>query len=169
MNNTYKEAWSQFIQEQGSYQYHMTITFNTKISDNIAYKSMMFYLHLLNQKIFGSRYKKKGLHIEGFIFAESHKDETTHYHLLLEDNALFHVEDKPSLEEHANNLMSKVKLGNSNRQIISPVGVHFGVVEDNGIIEYFIKSMKRYGLETGELIGVLGIDGRFKISPARYR
>lgn len=38
--------------------------------------------------------------------------------------------------------MSKVKLSNSNRQVMSPVGVHFGVAEDNDIIEYSIKPMK---------------------------
>lgn len=169
MNHDYKEAWSQFIQDKGPFQYHLTTTFNTKISDNIAYKSMMFYLHLLNQKIFGSRYKKKGLHIEGFIFAESHKDGTTHYHLLLEDNELFHVADKPSLQEHVNNSIVKVKLGNSNRQIISPVGVRLDEVYSSDIIEYTIKSMPSYGQDTARFIGVLGIDGTDRISPVKYR
>ena len=166
--NNYKEAWNQFIQEQGSYQYHLTITFNTKISDNIAYKSMMFNLHLLNQKIFGSRYKKKGLHIEGFIFAEAHKDGNTHYHLLLLDNELFNVADKSSLEEHVNNSMGKVKLGNSNRQIISPVGVRLDEIYSSDIIGYTIRSMPSYGQDTARFIGVLGIDGTDRISPVRY-
>lgn len=167
--NKNKQVWNQFIEEQGPYQYHLTITFNTQISDNIAYKSMMFYLHLLNQKIFGSRYKKKGLHVEGFIFAESHIDGSTHYHMLLKDNALFRVAEKPSLKDHVYGLLPNVKLGNTNRQIISPIGVHFGVVEDNGIIEYFIKTMKNYDLDTAEFIGVLEVNGTDRISPARYR
>lgn len=169
MNHNYKEIWNQFIEEHGPYKFHLTITFTTKISDDTAYKSLLFYLHLLNQKVFGSRYKKKGLHIEGFVFAESHKDGTTHYHSLLKDNELFHVEGKPPLEDHVKNLMAKVKLGNSNRQLISPIGVRLDEIYSSDIIGYTIKSMPSYREDSADFIGILGIDGTYKISPAKYR
>lgn len=65
--------------------------------------------------------------------------------------------------------MSKVKLGNSNRQVMNPVGVHFGVAEDKGIIQYPNETMKKYDLDTLGFIGVLVTDGTYKIAPAKYR
>jgi hypothetical protein len=100
--------------------------------------------------------------------AQNNKTNSATVLLLLKDNLLFHDSDKPSFENHINKLISKVKLGDSNRQVMSLVGVHFGVAEDNGIIEYPNKRMKKYGLDTEGFIGVLGTDGTYKISPAKY-
>jgi hypothetical protein len=167
----YKEAWNQFIQDHGPYKYHFTITFNTHLSDDESFKSMVFYLHLLNQKIFGARYKKNNQHLEGFIFAESHIDGDTHYHLLLKDNPLFHAVGKPPLVDHINTLLSKVKkpgrFGHTERQVLSPVGICFDEINDNGIIGYFIKTLRRYSNDKAQFIGVLGIDGTDRITPAK--
>ncbi len=167
----YKDAWHQFIQDHGPYKYHFTVTFNTTLSDHESFKSMMFYMHLLNQRIFGSRYKKNNQHIEGFIFAESHIDGDTHYHLLLKDNPLFHAAGKPSLADHINTLLSKVKksgrFGHTARQVLSPVGICFDEINDNGIIGYFIKTLRRYSDDKAQFIGVLGIDGTDRITPAK--
>ncbi len=165
--NTNKQTWNQFIKGKGPYKYHLTITFTTQLSGDTAYKSMLFYLHLLNQKIFGSRYKKKSLHIEGFVFAESQIDGNTHYHILIKDNPLFHVADKPSFKHHVFDLLTKVKSGKS-RQLMHPNGVQLDEVYSDDIIGYVTKTMPRYGQDTAGFIGALGIDGTDKISPVKY-
>jgi len=64
--------------------------------------------------------------------------------------------------------MSKVKLGNSNKQIISPIGVRLDEIYSSDIISYTIKSMPSYREDSADFIGALGIDGTYKISPAKY-
>ena len=152
-NNSNKQVWNQFIKQHAPYRYHFTLTFSRSLSDEESYKAMMFYLHLINQKIFGSRYKKNNNHLEGFIFAERQLNGTVHYHSLIKNNDLFNEEGKPSLHDHVFNLASKVKKadcfsGYTDKGVISHFGVRLDDVYNDGIIDYLTKTMPSRGEDT---------------------
>jgi hypothetical protein len=72
-------------------------------------------------------------------------------------------------EQAARTFFDKALDSNSNRQLISPIGVQLDEVYSSDIIGYTIKSMPSYAQDTARFIGVLGIDGTDRISPAKYK
>jgi hypothetical protein len=67
-------------------KYSLTITFRNGTSNKATQDGFNKLIHLLNQRIFGRRYKKKDLFITGIVARECQLNGTLHYHAILREN-----------------------------------------------------------------------------------
>lgn len=85
-----RELQKGYIEMISRYEYDLfvTLTFQEDISHEKAFKRFKKWLGSLNKKLFGWRYKRKGLGIRYVVAFESQKRGTLHFHALLGANGL---------------------------------------------------------------------------------
>lgn len=74
--------------------YYITLTFGTapadlgarlvlELSDTEARRYLSYFVHLINQKLFGQHYKRKGRHLKGIVTQEDQRNGNPHFNILL--------------------------------------------------------------------------------------
>ena len=66
-------------------KYHLTIAPKTGHTLKFIIKSLNNLIHRINQKLYGRRYRKKGLHITGIVIMEHFDKSNPHFHIIIRD------------------------------------------------------------------------------------
>ena len=102
-----KKAYITLIKQHEPYSHQLTLTFNQYYSeydlDRIRYK----FMDRLNRRIFGKNNKTDK--IEYVSFKEYKNRNVPHYHILLKYDDKFYEKNKPTIEEHVEQLIDKFR------------------------------------------------------------
>ena len=162
----YRIAWKGFIDEKiirsGKDAHHLVVASNYCEPLKRTSSDLSYLVRSLNRKLYGRNYKRNNHHLDGFAFLESNYGWSTHFHLLFQDDDAFHVEGKPTLEEHLFNIIEKrnestgkYKIDSIDRKRVKLIQVY-----SKDITGYVTKTMRKCN---SDFIGLLDADGVIKV------
>lgn len=160
--------------------YYLTLTFGTaptdlggklllELSDGEARQYLSYFVHLLNQRLFGQHYKQKDHHLKGFVTQEDQRNGNPHFNILvLSDPKLISL-GQERFEEicfqarkkvHKTDRDGKAWTNRRTGQLVPVIGEQAGlmvesVYESSGIARYVLKDV----ISAAYSIGFLSQDG----------
>ncbi|MBW9259070.1 MAG: hypothetical protein K1562_15775 [Candidatus Thiodiazotropha sp. (ex. Lucinisca nassula)] len=159
-NKQMRDEWIQFIADSGPYRFMLTVTYKYSLPDDKSIQYFDKLLHFVNRKLYGMKYKRKGIYLKGFVFAERNKRGALHFHILVKDDAVVNQFSRFKFEQLVYRFGAKIEHTSKSGhgyQVINNEGLDVADIYDEiGIADYLTKTMK---MSESCFIGPLGADG----------
>jgi len=155
--------WMEWISANGPYDFHLSTSFVRDYSESVARSHFNYFIHRLNQELYGKKYKQRGFYLQGLVFMERQARGAIHYHGLIKHDDIFCADDNRSFESYVMNMLPEIRemdfitKKHTGRSVFNDKGVKVDAVwYEAGIIDYLTKMVP---LMNGDSIGILGAKG----------
>lgn len=164
---SYSRLWKSWA-DHSEISHYLTVTFGSAetpltlvLSDREARKYLSYFIHLVNQRVYGRRYKELGKHLRGLVTQEYQKSGNPHFNLLLLYDPTLSTADLAFITATAACKVHKVnREGKPWRDyrsgrlvsVMSPKGVSIQpVTYARGVMKYSLKDVFSFSYLTGFL------------------